>query len=52
LTGEEKDFQAEAGSQVLVLGLSTPFALNYGDNPLEPSKASITMSKTIIPIKL
>ena len=52
LTGEEKDFQAEVGSHVLVLGLSTPFALNYGDNPLEPNKASITMSKTIVPIKL
>ena len=52
LTGEEKDFQAEVGSHVLVLGLSTPFALNYGENPLEPNRASITMSKTIIPIKL
>ncbi len=52
LTGDLKDFQAEVGSQVLVLGLSTPFSLNYGENPLEPDRAWITMSKTIIPVKL
>ncbi|MGD9646789.1 MAG: S1C family serine protease [Pirellulales bacterium] len=52
LTGEQKDFQAEVGSQLLVLGLSTPFSLNYGENPLEPNRAWITISKVIVPLKL
>ncbi|MBX9790774.1 MAG: trypsin-like peptidase domain-containing protein [Pirellulales bacterium] len=52
LTGEQKDFQAAPGSHVLVLGLSTPFSLNYGENPLEPNRAWITLSKVLVPVTL
>jgi S1-C subfamily serine protease len=38
------------GGRLLVVGMLTPWKIQYGDNPLKPSSARVIYSKVVVPI--
>ncbi len=39
-----------AGGKLLVVGVLTPWTIQYGDNPLKPSSARIILSRLVVPL--
>ena len=47
---DDGSLKVAEGGRLLVVGMLTPWSIQYGDNPLKPSSARVIYSKVLVPI--